>query len=101
MQCVNCLRFFRGATALTQHVESQGVRCRVREKDNYDAYVDEVTASTAAVDGMHADNTVKYVVNALAQDSTAAKRVADTNAAMLKSNEKAKAEYWTTNQPKW
>jgi hypothetical protein len=101
LKCVNCLRFFDSATALTQHAESQGVRCKIRDTDQYGTYVDEITASTAATAGRHADLTVKYVVNDFKPDSSAPQRVVDSNAAVLKAAEKAKAEYWTLNEPKW
>ena len=60
--CPSCLRFFYGATALAQHVESQASRCRVRDSNNYRTFVDQLTAGLVDVDGRHVDNTVRYVV---------------------------------------
>ena len=62
MQCPSCLRLFPGVTALTQHVESQGTRCKVRDSDQYRIFVDQLTAGLTDVDGRHNDNTVRYVV---------------------------------------
>jgi len=62
MLCPGCLRYFPGATALTQHVESQASRCKVRESDQYRTFVDQLTAGLTDVDGRHNDNTVRYIV---------------------------------------
>lgn len=100
-QCVHCLRYYENATSLTQHAEAQGVRCRVRERDNYGGYIDDITAKTAAVAGKHEDDTVKYVINTLLDTTTAAKNAVDSNIALHKAHEKAKATYWDMNKPKW
>jgi len=62
MLCPSCLNYFPGVTALTQHVESQGSRCRVRDSDQYRTFVDQLTAGLSDVDGRHTDQTVRYVV---------------------------------------
>jgi ribose 5-phosphate isomerase RpiB len=105
LKCPKCLRFYASATALTQHVESQGVRCTIRETDEYGAQLDDITASTAVIAGLHEDETLKYAVHPDFGTgkgmSSAAQRVIDSNAAALSSIDKAKAEYWTNNNPKW
>jgi len=104
LKCPHCLRYYDTATALTQHAESQGVRCKIRKQDQYGVYVDEITASTAAVDGVHDDNTVKYVVNDLSsqgQQATVAQQVAIANAAFLKKDSELKSSYWDAHKPKW
>ncbi|ATZ52830.1 hypothetical protein BCIN_08g04580 [Botrytis cinerea B05.10] len=60
--CPNCYRGFGTYTALTQHCESQGVRCKIREAVNYGKVVNDITASVADVVGKHEDETVKYTV---------------------------------------
>jgi hypothetical protein len=62
MQCPQCLRFFHGATAMAQHVESQSSKCRIRDSDRYREFTDQLTAGIADVQGRHKDNTVRYVV---------------------------------------
>jgi hypothetical protein len=101
LQCIHCLRYYESATALTQHAEAQGVRCKVRERDDYGGYVDDITAKSAAVAGKHDDDTVKYIVNSLIDTNTAVKKVIDSNVALHKANDQAKATYWDTNKPKW
>ena len=63
LQCHICLNYFKTATALTQHCESQGIRCNVRNTARYDVAVEGMTSGTATVDGRHADDTVKYAIN--------------------------------------
>ncbi|KAF7899889.1 hypothetical protein EAF00_004225 [Botryotinia globosa] len=60
--CPSCYRGFGTYTALTQHCESQGVRCKIREAVNYGRVVNDITASVADVVGKHEDETVKYTV---------------------------------------
>ncbi|RKF65891.1 putative c2h2 finger domain-containing protein [Erysiphe neolycopersici] len=63
LKCVNCLKHFATATALTQHCDSQSLRCRIRESDSYDQMVDIMTSGFATVIGRLPDNTVKYSTN--------------------------------------
>ena len=60
VKCPHCLRPFPSATALTQHIESQGIRCNARKLEIVDVLVEEVTQVVTA-DGLHADETVRYV----------------------------------------
>jgi hypothetical protein len=100
LMCVNCLRFFDSVTALTQHAEAQGIRCRVRETDGYENYIGEITAKAAKTDGFHSDSTVKYAVG---EDfiSPSAQMVLKANAEALKNRDKEKAEFWKGQRPKW
>ncbi|PQE07296.1 hypothetical protein CJF32_00005189 [Rutstroemia sp. NJR-2017a WRK4] len=63
LTCSNCYRIFHTWTALTQHCESQGTRCTIRDNDNYAAEISKITSGVGDVEGMHPDNTVKYRVN--------------------------------------
>ncbi len=97
LSCTGCLRYFATATALTQHSESQGVRCKVRETDNYGGVVDEVTGGTARTAGRLDDDTIKYEVaeGLVPNDMIAAHRAAH-EAKNRKFN-----NYWEANKPKW
>ncbi|RDW88445.1 hypothetical protein BP6252_00477 [Coleophoma cylindrospora] len=103
LRCKGCLRYFASATALTQHSESQGVRCNVRNTDNYNAIVDEVTAGTTATAGRHEDDTVRYVTN-----PNAAIAGIRGGKALLNANRDANAaadarfySYWDNKQIEW
>ncbi|CAL3969040.1 unnamed protein product [Diplocarpon coronariae] len=100
LQCRRCLRYYATATALTQHYESQGVRCTVRETDSFDSVVLGVTANTALTAGRNADDTIKYAINpdvALpAGVGIIAAHRSQQQAADLEFN-----KYWDTRTPKW
>ncbi|CAI4210286.1 unnamed protein product [Parascedosporium putredinis] len=51
------------ATALTQHAESQSIRCGLRRTEGFPAFVNHLTAGLAKVDGVHADYTTRYTVS--------------------------------------
>jgi hypothetical protein len=97
LQCINCLRYFATATALTQHCESQGVRCKVRQTSEYDGVVDGITGGTAVTAGRHIDDTIKYAVN---PTFTVASVVEAHRARMEEKNKKAKG-FWDNNTPRW
>ncbi|KAE8441598.1 hypothetical protein EG329_004647 [Mollisiaceae sp. DMI_Dod_QoI] len=99
LQCTKCLRYYASATALTQHMESQGVRCKVRESVSYNTVVDEVTGGVALASGRHRDNTVKYVVNNGIID--AAGGVVAANKAAHDAKNGNFNNYWSKRQPKW
>lgn len=62
-QCPSCLQFFGSATALTAHSESQSRRCHIRDTDDYNQYLDQLTGGIAEARGRHdADHTVRYGV---------------------------------------
>lgn len=96
------LRYFGTATALTQHSESQGVRCKVRETVQYDAIVDGITGGTAVLAGYHADNTIKYGINpALLPTASGAQSFVDAHKARADAKAKKREEFWKKNNPTW
>lgn len=62
VQCPSCLRWFEGMTALTQHSESQALRCKVRTTEEYRQFLDQMTAGVVDTTDMHGDGTNKYTV---------------------------------------
>lgn len=80
-------------------MESQGVRCKVRESKLYERVVDEVTGGIALPLGKHEDDTVKYVINEkslnLAGDFTAANRAA------IKGKNDTFNDFWAQREPIW
>jgi hypothetical protein len=98
LQCTKCLRYYATATALTQHMESQGVRCKVRELDTYNTVVDEVTGGVAALMGKHEDDTVKYVVNPA---MLMAGGIVSANKEAHEAQSKRTQQHWERNMPEW
>ncbi|RDL32024.1 uncharacterized protein BP5553_09426 [Venustampulla echinocandica] len=101
LQCRHCLRWFASATALTQHSESQAVRCNIRERNDFNARVDEFTAGTAAPVGRHEDNTIRYAVNNLRPDASGAANIVAAHKAALQASDEDTAEYWEKQRPEW
>ncbi|KAI9052130.1 hypothetical protein LZ554_003492 [Drepanopeziza brunnea f. sp. 'monogermtubi'] len=107
LQCTKCLRYYDTATALTQHYESQGVRCTVRETDGYDNVLLGATAENVLTQGRMADDTIKYIINpqaplltgAAAGGGVAGVAAAFRAAERVRNNQKD--EFWTNNTPKW
>lgn len=98
LQCTKCLRYYATATALTQHMESQGVRCNVRETNTYNTVVDEVTGGVAALFGKHEDDTVKYKVN---ETLASASGIVTANKAAHEAQNQRTLHHWDRNMPKW
>jgi hypothetical protein len=99
---MSCLRYFSTATALTQHIESQGVRCKVRNTEGFDGVVDGVTGGTAVTAGRHTDDTIKYAVNpALLQTTFGAQGVIAAHKAAAIEKDKKFNNFWKTQTPKW
>jgi hypothetical protein len=80
-------------------MESQGVRCKVRQSAVYERVVDEVTGGIALPSGKHEDDTVKYVINESALDL--AGNFAAANRAAIKGRNDTFNEYWRTHEVKW
>ncbi|KAM4066484.1 palmitoyltransferase PFA3 [Hirsutella rhossiliensis] len=60
-QCPYCLRKFKSLAAIVSHAEQSNVHCRIRESDNYDAFIHQLTAGIVDVDmKRHDDGTIKY-----------------------------------------
>lgn len=98
---MSCLRYFSTATALTQHIESQGVRCKVRNTEGFDGVVDGVTGGTAVTAGRHKDDTIKYAVNPLLQAALGAQGVIQAHKAAINEKDKKFNNFWDTATPKW
>lgn len=62
LQCPHCMRNFNSTAALTQHSESQGRRCEIRNTTEFKEFFGQLTAGIADVVGHHEDQTNKYVV---------------------------------------
>ncbi|SPN98968.1 uncharacterized protein DNG_02007 [Cephalotrichum gorgonifer] len=62
LQCPHCLRKFKTTTALTQHAESQGRRCDIRNTTEFRPFIDQLTSGIADVEGVFEDQTNRYVV---------------------------------------
>ncbi|KAH7377437.1 hypothetical protein BKA64DRAFT_750578 [Cadophora sp. MPI-SDFR-AT-0126] len=98
-QCLKCLRIYDSLTALTQHSESQGVRCNVRETDDFDSVVRAITADTTTTNGRMADDTIRYEINPDAELSKT-KMTENYRAAEREKNE-ARKHYWDNREVKW
>lgn len=98
LRCPNCLNYFGSSAALTQHCESQGVRCRIREAGNYESTVDEITIGMGRVAGLHKDNTVKYAVNDAIFRPNA---ITEANKIANEARETEFHTYWKSHKPKW
>lgn len=68
VQCPRCCRWFDTMSALTAHVESQGVRCDIRKTKGYTEFLDQATAGIVDMVGVHADGTKKYAVTESARE---------------------------------
>lgn len=69
-RCPYCLRTFSSLTAVTQHAESSGVRCRIRDTDTYNAYLDQLTSGIVDVSlGRNQDGTLKYKTTDVARET--------------------------------
>lgn len=100
LQCNSCLRYYATATALTQHSESQGVRCKVRETENYGGIVDSITGGTAIIAGLHKDDTIKYGLTP-GMTGNVAEDIIAANRAQAKALEEARKNHWTKHKPFW
>ncbi|KAL6913776.1 hypothetical protein ACHAP8_001719 [Fusarium lateritium] len=62
-RCPYCLNTFGSLTSITQHAESNGNKCKIRETDIYRAYMDQLLGGMVDVKNeQHDDGTVKYEV---------------------------------------
>ncbi|RDA87565.1 hypothetical protein CP532_3955 [Ophiocordyceps camponoti-leonardi (nom. inval.)] len=59
--CPYCNRRFPTMTAIVSHAEQSSARCHIRESDNYEAFMDQLTGGVIDVGfDRHEDGTVKY-----------------------------------------
>ncbi|CZT52819.1 uncharacterized protein RSE6_14199 [Rhynchosporium secalis] len=98
-QCMRCYRYYISATALAQHAESQGVRCNVRETDDFELVVRGITANTATTNGRLADDTIRYEINPNAVLGRV--QMAENLRAAQKLEDDKRANYWKNNKPNW
>ncbi|KAH7165741.1 putative C2H2 finger domain protein [Dactylonectria macrodidyma] len=69
-RCPYCLNTFGSLTAMTQHAESSGVRCRIRESDDYNSYLDQLTSGIVDISPTrNEDGTVKYETTDVAREA--------------------------------
>ncbi|KAH8745641.1 hypothetical protein F5882DRAFT_108298 [Hyaloscypha sp. PMI_1271] len=101
LQCINCLRYFATATALTQHCESQGVRCKVRQTSEYDGVIDGITGGTAITAGRHVDDTIKYAINPEILPTLTTASVVEAHRARLEEKNKKRQHFWDDRTAKW
>lgn len=62
MQCPHCYRWFNSMAAITQHAESQGVRCIIRATDGYRQFLDQLTAGIVDTTEKNNEGKEKYRV---------------------------------------
>jgi hypothetical protein len=98
---MSCLRYFSTATALTQHIESQGVRCKVRNTEGFNGVVDGVTGGTAVTTGRHIDDTIKYTVNPCLRNLFGAQGAIEAHKAAATEKDEKFNKYWETQTPTW
>lgn len=98
--CNSCNRYFADATALTQHSEAQGVRCLVRDTDQFDAEVQKITGGVAAVAGTLEDETIRYAVSSDLLDHGAT-AITEANRAESAAIAARRNDYWNRHVPEW
>ncbi|KAK2677068.1 hypothetical protein RAB80_005808 [Fusarium oxysporum f. sp. vasinfectum] len=59
-RCPYCLNTFGSLASITQHVESNSNKCKIRDTEQYNSYMDQLLASMVNVKDRHADGTVRY-----------------------------------------
>ncbi|KAG6006563.1 hypothetical protein E4U21_006861 [Claviceps maximensis] len=64
-RCPYCLRMFKSLTAISSHVESSSVNCRIRETDGYNAYLDQLTAGMVDIGIQNEDGTPRYTTKTI------------------------------------
>ncbi|KAF5024024.1 hypothetical protein F66182_3911 [Fusarium sp. NRRL 66182] len=63
-RCPYCLNTFGSLVSITQHVESNGSRCQIRNTDQVGSFLDSLTGGMLEVSkDTHEDGTVKYEVS--------------------------------------
>ncbi|RGP76387.1 hypothetical protein FLONG3_5271 [Fusarium longipes] len=63
-RCPYCLNTFGSLASITQHAESNGTKCKIRETDNYGAYMDQLLSGMIDVkQNGYEDGTVRYEVS--------------------------------------
>lgn len=99
-RCPYCLRTFGTLTAVTQHAESSTVRCQIRETDEYNAYLDQLTAGIVDVSiSRHADGTPKYQTTEAARQEFGRSETSSPPSAAP--SDHGKESYWDDQEIHW
>ncbi|KAL2880927.1 hypothetical protein SGCOL_003577 [Colletotrichum sp. CLE4] len=102
LQCPGCLRYFRDASSLTAHSESESTRCSIRKSENYRSYLDQLTGGMADLGVKHEDGTIKYEVSTEAVIKFAPSRMAKTAIEnYVAKQEVGRQENWARNNIVW
>lgn len=60
-RCPSCFRAFKTLTAITAHVESNGVFCKIRDSANFPVYIDQLTGGMVDMGNQrYEDGTVAF-----------------------------------------
>ncbi|KAK1599451.1 C2H2 type zinc finger-containing protein [Colletotrichum navitas] len=101
LQCPGCLRYFRDASSLTAHSESETDRCSIRHSENYRNYLDQLTGGMADVNDKHRDGTVKYEVSTEAIIKFGTQQAKKATEDYIEKTQADQQEYWARNHPVW
>jgi hypothetical protein len=101
IKCAICLRLFFNATALTQHLESESVRCSARNLSGYKNTIEDATVGITTTSGRHDDDTVKYKINNTFKVATLPDRLLSANKKLIDEEKKRKENHWKNTTPKW
>jgi hypothetical protein len=105
--CPCCFKSFNTVSALAQHTEDEGSKCRVHTAGAYRAYTDQLTSGLVDLDGHHLeDGTNKYVISEKAAQAFAGVgnplQVMRDRLRKTEEEERAKQEtHWDRNEPIW
>ncbi|KAK1982673.1 C2H2 type zinc finger-containing protein [Colletotrichum cereale] len=101
LQCPGCLRYFRDASSLTAHSESETSRCSIRHSGNYRKYLDQLTGGMADVNNKHQDGTVKYEVSTEAIIKFGPQQAKKATEDFIEKTQADQQEYWARHNPVW
>ncbi|KAK2062891.1 C2H2 type zinc finger-containing protein [Colletotrichum caudatum] len=101
LQCPGCLRYFRDASSLTAHSESETDRCSIRRSQNYRNYLDQLTGGMVDVNENHRDGTVKYEVSTEAVIKFGTQQAKKATEDYIEKRQADQPESWARNNPVW
>jgi hypothetical protein len=100
-RCPYCQRCFGSLTAVTQHAEASSVRCQIRETDEYNAYLDQLTAGIVDVSiNRHADGTPKYETTESSRQNFGRAKAGASVVGAAEST-RGKKDYWDDKEIHW
>ncbi|OHW91598.1 DNA polymerase alpha subunit b [Colletotrichum incanum] len=99
LQCPGCLRYFRDASSLTAHSESETNRCSIRHSENYRNYLDQLTGGMADVNDKNRDGTVKYEVSTEAIIKFGTQQAEKATETLIAKQQADQQEHWARNNP--